>query len=69
MKLKDLIETNFDVVDVSKGGGYGSSKKRDKTKLSSKLLRRKADKNNMRRDDTEAPKQGFDVDTGTDMDL
>lgn len=49
MKLKDILE--FDL--QSHGGGYPEKKKKDKTKLISKLLRRKADRNNPNRNSSD----------------
>ena len=46
MKLKDI----FEVDQKSYGGGYPEKKKREKTKLVSKLIRRKSDRNNPNRD-------------------
>lgn len=56
MKLKDIFE--FDL--QSHGGGYPEKKKKDKTKLVSKLIRRKSDRNNPDRDssDTEPKNKG-----------
>lgn len=44
MKLQELFEE--DELNVPTEGGYGEEKQKDKTKMVSKLLRRKADKNN-----------------------
>lgn len=44
MKIKELFEE--DELNVPTEGGYGEKKQKDKTKMVSKLLRRKADKNN-----------------------
>ena len=65
MKLQDIFE--FDL--QSHGGGYPEKKKREKTKLVSKLLRRKADRNNPNRDssDTEPKNKGDQpYDSGTE---
>ena len=58
MKLKDLFEDDDGMdLDPTKGGGYKDDGQKDKTKIVSKLLRRKSDKNNPQDGDIGGPKR------------
>lgn len=66
MRLEELFEEDIKVgLDATKGGGYPSKQEKDKTKLVSKLLRRKSDKNNPDRADRKGPDVNYD---NTNMD-
>ena len=70
MKLKELFEDEDGMeLDPTKGGGYKDDGQKEKTKLISKLLRRKSDKNNPQDGDDGGPEGlGTDTEVGDDPD-
>ena len=71
MKLADLFEDDKEEMelDPTKGAGYTDDSKPERGKLTTYLLRRKADKNNPRRgDDTKPDDSTTDRSPGDDPD-
>lgn len=70
MKLAELFETEEKIdIDATKGAGYKGNNKRDKNKLTTYLLRRKAEKSNPKYgDDTKPDNTTTTTDVGDDPD-
>ena len=70
MKLSDLFEEDREEMelDPTRGAGYKDDAPAEKRRLSTHLLRRKAEKNNPVPDDTHLPEPNTNTDTGDDPD-